>query len=715
MASVDIQPEHQAIRVSPLRRAWNNPLVFGAILTVLLSAEYWLLGPYSYVRIHDNADSFFSRVIAAAHSFKINGPSYWLPFMTGGVDRLSQDLSYTHPDFLLNLLLPAWLAYQVLVLLQFLAAVTGTYLLCRQTLRLSLRATQLAVLGFAVFVSGLQYMQLGLYLLPLALWYLDQVRSPQGSMRAAVFKIGLAGLIYGSLSSFPITIPFAAILTVLWFALVIRLRTLREWFELAVFYIAMLLPHVTLLWALLLNAPGSHRAGRQFADISEVWAALGNAPAGIVIFAIPLFVLSPLVIRFRSRQVNYITFLFAFCWFGPLIINLAKYYCAQYLSFLNGFQFDRFYEFAPLFGAIGSACVVDVLLSAELLGAKSGSRLPIAKPLVGGLAAALLCLALYAKYDHLRTLVSEGNEVYLYRSSSLAKLTPSSPESLNALYRVATVSGTIHPAFANAYGMETIDGYPNLYPNRFKLFWESVIEPTTSKNKRIRHYFEDWGNRVYLFGGPEKVLRGDSVYSLDLLSLSNTKYIISTKAILDSRLELVESSHSASKRRFHALSREFTSGRNDLYIYRNPDMLPRAFVAGQIRYFDSIAALNTVLSSEPLASLKNTVFLEDSYRMAKPNSNQQVEQLAPTISLLRYSPDKIQLAVTMREPGVVVVTDTFTPLWTATLDTHSVKVIPAYGSFLGVMVNEGVHTLTFEYRPPYSWSLDRLSKAILGR
>jgi uncharacterized membrane protein YfhO len=144
-------------------------------------------------------------------------------------------------------------------------------------------------------------------------------------------------------------------------------------------------------------------------------------------------------------------------------------------------------------------------------------------------------------------------------------------------------------------------------------------------------------------------------------------------------------------------------------------MLPRAFVAGQIRYFDSIAALNTVLSSEPLASLKNTVFLEDSYRMAKPNSNQQVEQLAPTISLLRYSPDKIQLAVTMREPGVVVVTDTFTPLWTATLDTHSVKVIPAYGSFLGVMVNEGVHTLTFEYRPPYSWSLDRLSKAILGR
>ena len=318
MTSVDIQREDVAVPVGRLRHAWDNPLIFGSILTILLSAEYWFLGPYSYVRIHDNADSFFSRVIAAAQSFKINGPSYWLPFMTGGVDRLSQDLSYTHPDFLLNLLLPAWLAYQVLVLLQFVAAVTGTYLLCRQTLRLSVRATQLGVLGFAVFVSGLQYMQLGLYLLPLALWYLDRLRFPKGSVAAAILKIGMAGLIYGALSSFPITIPFASILTVLWFALVIRLRTARQWFELAVFHIAMLLPHLTLIRALLLNAPGSHRAGRQFTNFSEVWATLGNVPAGIIIFAIPLFVLSPLVIRFRSRLVNHMTFLFAFCWFGPV-------------------------------------------------------------------------------------------------------------------------------------------------------------------------------------------------------------------------------------------------------------------------------------------------------------------------------------------------------------------------------------------------------------
>ncbi len=366
MTSVDIQREDLAVPAGRLRNAWDNPLIFGSVLTILLSAEYWFLGPYSYVRIHDNADSFLSRVIAAAQSFKINGPSYWLPFMTGGVDRLSQDLSYTHPDFLLNLLLPAWLAYQVLVLLQFGAAVTGTYLLCRQTLRLSLRATQLGVLGFAVFVSGLQYMQLGLYSLPLMLWYLDRMILAKRSMPAAIVRIAAAGLIYGSLSSFPITIPFASILTVLWFAVVVRLRTIRQWFELALFHIAILLPHLTLIGALLLNAPESHRAGRQFTKLSEVWATLGNVPAGIIIFVIPLFVLSPLVLRLRSRLVNQITLLFAFCSFGPVIINAGKYYSAQYLSFLNGFQFDRFYELAPLFGAIGTACVVDVLLSSSI-------------------------------------------------------------------------------------------------------------------------------------------------------------------------------------------------------------------------------------------------------------------------------------------------------------------------------------------------------------
>ena len=498
--------------------------------------------------------------------------------------------------------------------------------------------------------------------------------------------------------------------------MVVRLRTIRQWFELALFHIAIVLPHLTLIGALLLNAPESHRAGRQFTNLSEVWATLGNVPVGIIIFVIPLFVLSPLVLRLRSRLVNQITLLFAFCSFGPVIINAGKYYSAQYLSFLNGFQFDRFYEFAPLFGAIGSACVVDVLLSSEtFLGARNGFRLLIAKTLAGSVAVALLCLALYTKYEHLRTLVSEGNEVYLYGSSSLAKLKPSSSASLNELYRVATVSGTIHPAFVNAYGMETIDGYPTLYPNRFKLFWSAVIEPATGKNERIRHYFEDWGNRVYLFGGPEKVLRGDAIYRLDLLSLSNTKYIVSTKAILDPRLELIDASHTNPKRRFHALSREFIAGRNDLYIYRNPDMLPRAFVAGQVRYFDNIGTLGAALSIEPLASLRNTVFLEEGFRTVNNLSDKNPEKLESQISLLRYTPDKIELSVTMRQAGIVVVTDTFTPYWTATLDTGTVKVIPAYGSFLGVLVNEGVHALTFEYRPPYRLDLGRVSNTILQR
>ena len=78
---------------------------------------------------------------------------------------------------------------------------------------------------------------------------------------------------------------------------------------------------------------------------------------------------------------------------------------------------------------------------------------------------------------------------------SLADRTRNSPP-----FRVATVAqGLQHPSLAWAYGLNTADGYINVYPKQYQQYWEQVIAPLAASNKWIHDYFHYWGSRVYSF------------------------------------------------------------------------------------------------------------------------------------------------------------------------------------------------------------------------
>ncbi|WP_426273798.1 DUF6044 family protein [Exiguobacterium sp. R-17] len=64
-------------------------------------------------------------------------------------------------------------------------------------------------------------------------------------------------------------------------------------------------------------------------------------------------------------------------------------------------------------------------------------------------------------------------------------------------YQVASIG--MHPAIAQYNGMRTIDGYVNFYPLNYKASFRKVIEGELDKSKKLQHYFDMWGNRVYLF------------------------------------------------------------------------------------------------------------------------------------------------------------------------------------------------------------------------
>jgi len=64
-------------------------------------------------------------------------------------------------------------------------------------------------------------------------------------------------------------------------------------------------------------------------------------------------------------------------------------------------------------------------------------------------------------------------------------------------YRVASLG--IDPAAALYHGFYSVDGYSNNYDVTYKHAFREVIAPELAKSEYLRDYYDDWGNRCYLF------------------------------------------------------------------------------------------------------------------------------------------------------------------------------------------------------------------------
>lgn len=187
--------------------------------------------------------------------------------------------------------------------------------------------------------------------------------------------------------------------------------------------------------------------------------------------------------------------------------------------------------------------------------------------------------------------MTEG-EVYhvMYERPELTELYQRNRQELP--YRVASVG--ITPAYAWAYGFETVDGTANMYPQRYKDFWSQVIEHSMSQDRSIEAHFEGWGNRVYLFlpakrPSANKDLEFAEYFNLQLLSLANARYVISDIPVKDPHLtalpfgrqnQTTQPNLSLPEKVLRVLRAET----NRFYIYENDAVLPRFFWQIEFKY-----------------------------------------------------------------------------------------------------------------------------------
>ena len=239
--------------------------------------------------------------------------------------------------------------------------------------------------------------------------------------------------------------------------------------------------------------------------------------------------------------------------------------------------------------------------------------------------------------------------------------TPAAIEFLQQDRSVYRVSGTgliLHPNSSMVFGIADIRGYDMVVPRRY-------MELVEHLEGYYRHHFYS------LF------VQANS----PLLDLLNVKYVL-TNQELGGRWELAHQDEGQVK------------------VYRNRDVLPRAFLVYRADIVDSAArSLERVLDSS--FNFREVVVLEEVPVGWTPSPD--IPSSAGVIQIVSYEPNRVGVEVETMADSLLVLTDTYAPGWRALLDGRPTPVLVANHAFRAVVVPAGAHRIEFVYEPLSFW------------
>ena len=163
----------------------------------------------------------------------------------------------------------------------------------------------------------------------------------------------------------------------------------------------------------------------------------------------------------------------------------------------------------------------------------------------------------------------------------------------------------------------------------------------------------------------------------------NVKYIISPRALPELQFELMRD--------------------GPVKIYRNQNVWPRAFMAGQVVVCSDDA---TVLKQLHTADFKpQTVFLPQTELDKLPVQMQTLifpedsGRQGQAVTIVRYEANQVTLRVNNENYGLMVLSDTWFPGWIARVNDNDSPVLRVNHTLRAVALKPGVSHVEFIYRP----------------
>ncbi len=205
--------------------------------------------------------------------------------------------------------------------------------------------------------------------------------------------------------------------------------------------------------------------------------------------------------------------------------------------------------------------------------------------------------------------------------------------------------------------------------SRWPYFYQSIGGYSAAKTQVIQDIIT---NNLLNRANPQMPL------NLNVVSMLNGKYIAANQQYNDTRLTYLG-----------------TDQRQNLFLYRNENVLPRAFFVDSVKVFtDGVARLKYMNSGEfdPAKIALLEAPLDQPFSPPDSNSRAKVTE---------FSPDNLVVETATDQPALLVLSEVFYPKgWTARLETGETLTIHKTNHILrSMVVPAGEHTITLTFKP----------------
>ena len=675
--------------------------------------------------IGDEMDSVVAAMAAMKHTGLEN--TFWFPFVNSGTDRFSMSFA----PWLMGVIfavLPTWAAYQFLHISMIALGVIGVYLLSQKIFQMSRIAGYFAALGYGHILSFSNLYKIESQFVPIIILILIYLFENLEDWKYWILLVFVA-VVYATTAYLPVMIVFPTVFIFSWFLIFERDFNWQHWLIIALLYTFVYLIRAQDFWALFLNAPDSTRAfsytttlgpdywslptaiGRGVQSVLNTLKVAPSFAGGIVwiplegVFAW-LFILSLLFLRGNDLKAWRLAQLVGFCAFMVVFIIMSKSFLYDVLPLIRGFQVGRLWQHSVfLFALSGGLCI-------HALEKKWASeKNKISRQLIVGLFGVVFVYTLANKITFsTKEWISQGNYVQNFESPVIRDLADKIRQD-GEISRVGMFQ--MYAGYLGVYGLEAPGGKVGLYSHRYHEFWKTMNEPgvgidENADRTRNKGYFLQLGAATgRLNKKPEHHL--SETTRLNLLSLSNTRYIISKNHLVGPGLRLLNKKPSkqawneldARGKIMTSFKANFTGGRH-LFVYENTQALPRFFFAERILLVKTPTEVRDAIKSLSADALRRTMFAEKD-SAASDIDSRRIYSTNGSIKVTHYSTDSIDLRVALDGDALLAVSNTFSPFWVARANNKRVPIFPSYGTFMGVFIPDGTTDVTFRYEPPYSF------------
>ncbi|MDE6923836.1 MAG: hypothetical protein K2P59_01050 [Acetatifactor sp.] len=494
-----------------LHKAW---FFLGLAAVLVMAVPYLLLGEDAIFTYHDQLDGeLIAYILQAKHLFEGD----ILPEFMGGMPKTA--LTLPAPGFVLLFLTGHYFA--ALLSMQMIGSLVGylgMYLLAREV-RVQEGIAMITAVLFA-YLPFLPVYGLSQYGIPLLFWCVLQLREKRHAAVAYLYVACYA------LTSSLVLVGFGllgmGLLRLLWLLWKQR-ESVRSFLGA---WLLLLGIYIVENWRLLGELLGS--GGTRISHKSEyvleaasffptLWQNLMKGGqhsedhhllllAAVLVSVAVGFVFREERVRRLQRIVGIcLLWNLFFCLVAALWDSAAGVYLRKRMAVFRAFQADRLLWIAPAFWYLAFACGGMICL--ELLRCRKGKPVgALMSVALGGVAAVVGVQILLAGdvKSNIRKLWNPDYGLLSYRDyyavgvmEQVKSLLHEAAGLDQSEYRVVSLG--IDPAAALYHGFYCLDGYSNNYPSDYKHRFRQVLAPELERSEYLRGYFDNWGNRCYLF------------------------------------------------------------------------------------------------------------------------------------------------------------------------------------------------------------------------